>query len=268
MWKGSIQFGGLEVPVKLYAGLEDRGVHFRLLHQKDRAPVKQAMVNIKTGKEVESKEVQKGAPIAKGRFVLLTAEELASIDPPESRAIEVERFVPPRALDHALYDRPYWLGPDGDDSPYWALVEALEHEDKEGIVHWTMRKRAYVGALRVNGEHLMLVTLRRAGEVIEPSEIDAPKGRAPDAQELAMAKQLVEMLKGKFEATEFHDEYRERILDLVRRKAEGEDIELPKPKEKPEAANLARALEQSLAAMGGAKPAKKKTARKTKARAA
>ena len=113
MWKGVIAIQGTQVPVKLYSGIEPGGIHFRLLHDRDRAPVKSKMINPVSDDEVSGDEVQKGAPVAPGRFVVLNDEELASVEPKESRTIEVTRVVPSAALDHAYYDRPYWLGPDG-----------------------------------------------------------------------------------------------------------------------------------------------------------
>jgi len=254
IWKAVVRVGEIEMPVKLYSGIQDVDVHFRLLHDRDRAPVKQMMVSPDSGGEVSSENIQKGAPLGRGRFVVLTDEELASVEPEESRVIEVVRFVPTQALDVAFYDRPYWLGPDGrDDGTYWALVDALSSEEREGIARWVMRKRAYTGALRVRDERLVLITTRHAGEVIEPDEAPKPTGRAPDPKEMAMAEQLVAMLEGPFEPEQYRDEYRDRVLELVKRKARGEKVVLPKIVPKPASApSLTDALRKSLSAVSTA----------------
>ena len=251
IWKGSIHFGDIDVPVKLYAAVQDSGVHFRLLHNRDRAPVAQKMVNPHGEEDVRRERIQMAAPVARGRFVVLTAEELASLEPEPSRVIEIVCFVPATALDHAFYDRPYWLGPDGGrDGGYWALVQALSDQRREGIAHWVMRKRAYTGALRVRDDRLVLITTRHAGEVIEPTEMTVPTGRAPDAKELDMARQLVATLEGPFEPDQYRDEYRERVLDLVRRKARGQRIAAPPVAHKRAPSSLVQALRNSLAAAG------------------
>lgn len=247
IWKGKISFAGVEVPVKLYSAIQDRAVHFRLLHERELVPVKQKLVNPRTGEEVPRDRMQKGAPADKGRFVVLREDELASLEPPRSRTISIGRFVEPRLLDHAWYDRPYWLGPDaGGESTYRALAQALARSGREGIARWVMRKRPYLGVLRAAREHLILVTLRHAGEVVETSEFQAPSGRKPDPKELQMARQLVAVLVEPFEPREYRDEHRERVLELIERKAKGEKIELPAPEEKRRRAGLADALEASL----------------------
>lgn len=251
MWKAVLVIDDHEIPVKLYSGLEDRSVHFRLLHRTDFAPVRQVMVDPHSEREVEREQIRRGAPVGGGRFVVLTEEDLVAAEPPESREITIDSFVAPEAIDPAMFDRPYWLGPDPEgDSRYWQLAEALARQEKLGVARWVMRKRAYVGALRLEGEHLMLVTLRHAGELVAPDEIAVPRGRSPEPQELTMAKQLVAMLEGDFKPDDFRDEHRDRVLDLVRRKQGGEVIELVKAGRKREPASLTSALKRSLEALG------------------
>ena len=249
IWKGTIRFGDVEVPVKLYSAVQDRKVHFRLLDSRDMTPVKQRMVNPETGREVPSERIRKGYAAAAGLFVILDEEELETLEPERSRDIEVTRFVDPSAVDHPWYDRPYYLGPDGDEEAYFALVQALAKEGKEGIARWVMRDKEYVGALRVEGEHLMLVTLRHAGEVVPARALPRPGGRAPEPQEIRMAKQLLEALRGDFDPAAYGDEYRRRVLDLVKTKAKGGTIELATwRKEEAKDEDLAGALEESLKA--------------------
>src|SRR5690606_18218697 len=140
------------VPLKVYAGVEDRGVHFRLLHGKDRVPVKQRMVNPETGDEVAYADALRGYETGDGRMVILTEEDMAELEPEGSRDIEVLRFVDPSELPHLWYDRPYFLGPDGDAAEVaWnALATALDETGLVGVVRWTMRKKRYRGALRLH----------------------------------------------------------------------------------------------------------------------
>jgi DNA end-binding protein Ku len=250
MWKGRIRFGDVDVPVKLYSAIRSTsGVHFRLLHEKDMQPVKQQMVNPETGKVVEYEDVHRAFPTEDGDLVMLDEEELAELEPQSSRDIEITRFVDPEAITHQWYDRPYFLGPDDSGGDYFALAEALRKQKKEGVARWVMRKKEYVGALRVEGDYLMLMTLRHAGEVVPASALKAPGGRALDKREIQMAKQLVAALEGDLELESYHDEYRERVMELVEARAEGKVLKFPKaPKKKEEDESLSAMLEQSLAA--------------------
>lgn len=248
IWKGIIGFDDVSVPVKLYSAVQDRGVHFRLLHEKDLVPVRQEMIDPETGKVVPYENVRRAFPTDDGRLVMLDEEELNELEPEASRDIEVTRFVEPSAITHQWYDRPYYLGPDDSDEEYFALKEALRRRDRQGIARWVMRKKEYVGALRVENDYLMLITLRHAGEVVASTALKAPGGRALDRREIQMAKQLVSALEDELDLASFRDEYRDRVLELVQAKAEGETVELPSIPEKKREASLAKTLEQSLAA--------------------
>ena len=125
MWKGVIAAGEQRVPVKLYSAVEDRNIHFRLLHDKDRMPLRQQMINPVTERRVPYEDVHKGYEIERGRYVMFAREELDALEPPPARDIEVLNFVAPEAISHLWYLRPYWLGPDGSEARYFALVEAL-----------------------------------------------------------------------------------------------------------------------------------------------
>jgi DNA end-binding protein Ku len=162
--------------------------------------------------------------------------------------MDVSRFLDPSVINHQWYDRPYHLGPDGDDTAYYTLVAALEREAKEGLVRWTMRKKAYIGALRAEEGHLVLITLRHADEVIPASALEPPRGREPDSRELAMAEQLVAALADEFDPAEYRDEYRDRVLELVAAKAEGRTLEFRQPEKKEAEDNLSKSLEASIRA--------------------
>lgn len=253
IWKGCIAFGAVEVPVKLYSAVQERGVHFRLLDAKRHEPVRQEMVDPGTGRTVESGEVRRAVPIGEGELVVLDAAELAELEPPESREIRITRFVPPEQISHLWYDRPYWLGPDGDLDAYRALSAALAEAGVEGVARWTMRRKGYVGALRAERGYLALITLRHASEVVAASALPAPSGRELDEREIGMAKQLVAAMEDELDLAGFRDEYRERVLELVEAKAAGKVVKFPEAPRRREEADLSDVLERSLAAARGGK---------------
>jgi DNA end-binding protein Ku len=246
IWKGELKIGAARVPVKLYSGVIDRTVHFHILDDKHLMRVKQHMVSPDSGDEVATEEIQKGYEIEPGRFVVITDEELEALQPEASREIEITEFVPAEAISQQWYERPYYLAPDGDVKAYFALVEALENRNREGIAHWVMRKKNYLGALRAEGDYLLLVTLRNAEEVISAKDLPKPAGRAPTQKELTMANQLVGLLEGEFKATDYKDEYRERVLEFIEKKAKGKAPRLHAVKSKRKTAALDSVLEKSL----------------------
>lgn len=250
IWKGVISFGAAEVPVKLYSAVTDKSIHFRLLHEKDLAPVRQQMVDPESGDPVPPEEISKAYPTSRSRLVLLEEEDLEKVEPKPSREIEVTRFVDPEQIDHRWYERPYYLGPDGSTAAYFALAKALSGKGREGVARWVMRNRSYIGALRAEGEHLMLITLRNAEEVIVADQLAPPAGRDLSKREIQMAGQLVESLSGKFDPTDYRDEYRDRVLELIATKGRGERVKVRKFRPRPAEESLDEALAASLAATG------------------
>lgn len=168
--------------------------------------------------------------------------------------------MPASAIADMWYDRPYWLGPDGDAGAYFALVRALAEEARVGIAHWVMRKKRYHGALRVNGQHLMLVRRAAPEEVVPTTTLEAPAGRAADAREIALAEQLVAALEGPFEPAELEGTYDDRVRELVAAKAAGKVVKLTKTRARRRATStagsMASALEASLKAIGGSRGAR------------
>lgn len=249
IWKGNLKLNSAKVPVKLYSAVADKTVRFHVLEEKSRARVKQHMVDAESGEEVAAEEIQKGFEVEPGTFVILEDKELESLEPEASREIEIEQFVPPDQVAPEYYDRPYYLGPDGDQTAYFALAEALRKQEKEGIARWVMRKQTYAGALRAEGDYLVLVTLRHAEEVLSAKDLPRPAGRAPDKKELSMAKQLVELLKGDFNPKDFKDEYRARVMEFIEKKAKGHAPRLHLVKSKRKAASLDKVLTRSIEAL-------------------
>jgi DNA end-binding protein Ku len=254
VWTGVLKLESAEIPVKLYSAVGDKAVHFHLLEKKTGTRVRQHMINPNTGDEAESEEIQKGYEVEPGQFVTLSDEEVASADPGESSEVTISRFVSPEAIVHQYYDRPYYLGPDDDAKSYFAFAEALEASGREGLAHWTMRKREYNGALRVRDGYLVLIALRHADEVVTARDLPELTGRAPDEREIKMAKQLVETLAGEFNPEDFRDEYRDRVMQLIETKAKGSK---PKLQRMPARAKAPTSLMDMLSAsLEGAKKSK------------
>lgn len=246
IWKGLLKVGSEKVPVKLYSAVQDQTVHFHILDAGKLQPVKQRMVEPESDQETPYEEIQKGLETEPGVFVVFQREELEKLEPEASRDIEITRFVEPSRVNNQWYERPYYLGPDDDDESYFALAKALGSSEREGIARWVMRKKRYIGALRAKDGYLFLVTLRHADEVLSAKELPAPGGRALDPKEINMAQQLVAALEGDFEPKEFHDQYRERVMQFIEAKAKGHSPKLKNIAEKKAAPSLMDALAASL----------------------
>jgi DNA end-binding protein Ku len=249
IWKGQLKIGSTKVPVKLYSAVQDRTVRFNVLDERHKMRVRQHMIDPDSGEEVPTEEIQKGYEIEPGRFVILTESDLEALQPPPSRDIEIEEFVDQDKISQQWFERPYYLGPDNGDKEYFALAEALQNQKKEGIAHWVMRNKYYAGALRAIDDYLYLFTLKDAKEVISAGDLAKPSGAAPTQKELAMATQLVEMLRGEFNPADYKDEYRERVEKFIEQKAKGRAPRLQAVKTKRRTESLDAALTKSLAAL-------------------
>jgi DNA end-binding protein Ku len=252
MWKAVLVVGGKRVPVDFFSAVADRDVRLHLLHASDRARVRQHYVDPRTGRTVATDDLRRGFEVERGRFVVLHESELAALEPAPSRDIELVAFVPGQALDHRWYERPYYLGPErGHADDYFALAAAIEKTGREGFARWTMRKREYAGALRAHDGYLVLIALRHADEVLAATALQPPEGRDFDARELDLAKQLVGALSGPFEHAAFHDEYRERLHELIATKRKGKKVDVVRWRAKPVTDEaLVKTLERSLEKAG------------------
>lgn len=279
LWTGSISFGLLNVPVKLYSAVSRKNVSFRELRASDASRVRHKRVAEADGEEVAYEEIVKGYEIAPDQYVTITKDELEELDPKKTRAIEIHAFVDLGEIDPIYFDHPYYLGPDkGAEKAYALLTKAMAEQNKVAVARFVLRNKENLAAIRPMGDVLTMATMRFADEVVAPEEIAeiVPESdEKPRKAEVDMAKQLIGSLTSEFDATEYRDEYREELLALIERKAKGEAIvesesEAPKPTRAPD---LMAALEESLAAVKGeplgegAKkkaPAKKRTSAKKK----
>ncbi len=281
IWSGSISFGLLNVPVKLYSAVARRTIALREIRESDSARIKHRRFAEGTDEEVPYEEIIRAYEITPGEYVPLTGDELKALAPERSRAIEVRDFVDIDEIDPMYFDSPYYLGPGkGAARAYSLLASAMESSGKAAIARFVLRNKEHLAAIRASGGVLTLTTMRFADEVVPPSELD---GALPEKQEKVakkeqqMAEQLIESLSTEFDPASYRDEYREQLLGLIERKAEGKEIVAPETEEPPatKAPDLMAALEESIAAVkerrgaaaGKAKP-KPKARAKAKPKAA
>ena len=259
IWSGSISFGLVNIPVKLYSAVSRKTVHFNQLDARTGARIKQKRVDAETGEEVPWDQIVKGYELPSGAYVTVTDDELAALDPKAVRTIEIEEFVDLSAIDPIFYDSAYYLAPDKSSKPYALLARAMEEQGKVGIAHFVLRTKQYLAAIRPSDGRLLLSTMVYADEVNDPSsieELDEVVDVAVSDKELAMAAQLVESLSTDFEPERFKDTYREAVLELIDKKAAGEEIVAPVSEVQPDkVVDLMAALEASVAA---AKEARKR----------
>lgn len=248
IWKGEIKIGTAKIPVKLYSAVSDRDVRFHILDS-SKTRVKQHMVEPDKGEEVSNDKIQKGYEVEPGVFVIVTDEDLDSIKPQPSREIEITGFVPADAIHQQYYERPYYLAPDHDGDDYFAFAEALANTEREGVASWVMRNKEYLGALRSQDGYLILSTLRSSEEVIAANDLPKPAGRAPNQKEISMAQHLVGMLADEFKPEDYKDEYRERLLEFIERKAKGHAPRLSVVKGRRQTTSLNSVLAKSIAAL-------------------
>ncbi|MCA1826049.1 MAG: Ku protein [Myxococcales bacterium] len=251
IWSGSISFGLVSVPVKLFSATSPKEVRFHMLHDKDGARIQQKRVCSADGKEVPWEHIVKGFEISKGRYVTVTREELESFNPRATKAIEIEDFVDLEQIDPIYYETTYYLVPDkGASKPYALLVEAMRKTGKVGVARFVLRTKQYLCAVRPLGKALAVSTMLYADEVVSQDELDGLPDSKPGERELKMAEQLIGSLEADFDVKKYKDDYREQVLALLERKAEGEEIVAAEPAEAPrgKVVNLMDALQKSLAA--------------------
>jgi DNA end-binding protein Ku len=271
IWSGAISFGLVNVPVKLYSATSPKTVRFHQLSSKTGARIRQKRVDPTTDEEVPYEDIVKGYEITPDRYVLISTEELDALDPKATRTIDIEEFVDLSDIDPIYYDHSYYLAPAaGGAKAYRLLGDAMRESGKVGIGRVVLRSKQQLCALRPTGDALTLSTMLFGDEVLSPDrldELDSVSEAEATERELTMAQQLIESLSSEFEPAKYHDEYRERVLDLIERKAAGEEIAIQPQAEEPAAApDLMAALEASLAAVNEDSEAKPKSKRSSASR--
>jgi DNA end-binding protein Ku len=247
IWQGTLNIQKHQIAVKLYSAVVDRQIHFHLLHRQDRARVQQQMVAAETDEPVVLKEARRAFEAEPGLYVEITRAEIEGSAPDPSREVRVRHCVPLHAIDPQLYDHPYYLGPSGSSSSaYFALAQALDRKNAAGIASWVMRKHSYVGALLHQQGYLMLVTLRHAEEVIPVRELTPPQRRVFEPKEKELAGQLIETLSSQFDPAAYHDEYQERVRELIDAKRRGKVVKRKRLSRRRSKGTLVDSLQASL----------------------
>jgi DNA end-binding protein Ku len=273
IWTGAISFGLVTVPVKLYSAVQRKSVRFHQLSGKTGVRIQQKRVDPTTGDEVPYEEIVKGFEIAPDQYVLIEPSELEALDPKKTKTIEISDFVALDEIDPIFYDHPYYLAPAaGGAKPYRLLYEAMQETRRVAIAKVVIRQKENLVAVRpMEGGVLGMSTMIFADEVVPPDRLDdLPGDVEASAQEVEMAKMLIDQLAADFEPGKYEDTYREEVLALIERKAEGKEIAV-QPAAEEEAApvpDLMAALKASLDAVSQGKPSadgKKKPAAKKKA---
>jgi DNA end-binding protein Ku len=272
IWSGSVSFGLVSVPVKLFSATSPKEVRFHLVHDKDGGRIHQKRVCSVDGEEVAWEHVVKGFEIAKGKSVTVSKEELESFTPRANKAIEIEDFVALDQIDPIYYETTYYLVPDkGAAKPYALLVEAMKRTGKVGIARFVLRTKQSLCAVRPLGKVLAISLMLYADEVVAADDLDGlPDAHAkPGERELKMAEQLIGSLDAKFDPKKYKDDYREQVLALIEKKQAGEEIVSEDAPEKgAKVVNLMDALRKSLAASKGEAAPKGEGTRKPPKRAA
>lgn len=269
IWTGAISFGLVTVPVKVYTAVQSKTVRFNQLDAQTQTRVQMKRVNGE-GEEVPYERIVKGYEIGPDRYVVVDPSELEALDPRKTKTIDIEGFVELAEIDPIYFDHPYYLVPaTGGAKPYKLLLDAMRETGKAAIAKVVIRSKEQLVVLRPLGEALAMTTMVFDDEVVKPDSLDElPDDIETTDRELAIAKQLVESLAEPFEPAKYEDTYRKQVLDLIERKAAGEEVVIePAREEAAPVPDLMAALKASLDAVrGGDAPAEKQPARRAPAK--
>ena len=252
VWSGTISFGLVAIPVKLFHAVRKKSVSFNQLDERNLARIRYRKVNGETGEEVADEHIVKGYEVSKGRYIVIDPDELEPFMPVATKTIDLEEFVDLDQIDPVYFDTAYHLAPDVNAKPYALLAQAMEASGKVGIGRYVMRNKQYTAAIRAEEGRLVMSSLAYADEVVDPAEIDAIaelEDIEVSDKEVKMAESLVASLSADFEPWKYHDEYREQVMTLIEMKRDGEEMVAPEAAtEAPKVIDIMAALEASVAA--------------------
>ncbi len=249
MWNGTVAFGEVVFPVKLYSIVQERRVRFREVHLADGGKIVHKRFGSQSGDEIPSERIRKSYEISEGNQVVLDDEEIAAARGANTKVIQIDHFVPAAQIDPIFYDKPYVIGAqDGGEHAYRVLHAALEKTQSVGIGRFMLRTREQLVALGAHGPALRLYTMRYADQIVSASDLDVPAlSREPTERELDMAERLVDTLAQTWEPKRYEDRHRQAVMALIEQKAAGEELHVPEVHEPEETPDLIAALEASLA---------------------
>jgi DNA end-binding protein Ku len=251
VWTGTISFGLVAIPVKLFHAVRKQSVSFNQLDDRTLARIKYKKVSALDGDEVPDEHIVKGYEISKERYIVVDPDELEPFIPSATKTVDLEEFVDLDEIDPVFYDSAYYVAPGANPKPYVLLARAMEESNKVAIGRFVMRNKQYTAAIRAEEGRLIMSTLAYADEVLDPATIDELSNLDDvevSKKEIAMAESLVASLTSVFEPEKYRDEYREQVLDLIKIKASGEAFELPEAvADQPKVIDLMAALEASVA---------------------
>ncbi len=252
VWTGTISFGLVAIPVKLFHAVRRQSVSFNQLDERNMARIRYRKVNAETGDEVPDEHIVKGFEVSKGRYVVVDPDELEPFMPVATKSVDIDEFVDLVEIDPVYFDTAYHVAPNGQPKPYVLLARAMEASDKVAIGRFVMRNKQYTAAIRAEEGRLVMSTLAYADEVVDPADIEELDGLddvVVEKKEMAMAESLVSSLADDFAPEKYHDEYREEVMALIKMKADGEELQAPaEAAEKPNVVDIMAALEASVAA--------------------
>jgi DNA end-binding protein Ku len=251
IWNGTITFGMVNVPVKLYSSTESKTVHFHEVHAKDGARIEHRRICPKEDKEVPYKDIVKGYEVSSGEYVVLDKDEVKAAAGDRGKVIHLNEFVCAEEIDPVFYEKTYYVGSRDDQGSFRLLHEALRKSKRAGIGRFSFHDREYLVAVRAGDEVLVLHTLCFHDEVVSSRDLETEgASRKPASKEVQMAGRLVDTLAEDFKPSSYQDTYRNAVLDLIKRKAKGEEIDLVAQEEPEHGDDLAAALEASLSGAG------------------
>lgn len=249
IWNGTITFGMVNVPVKLYSATESKSIHFHEVHLRDGSRIEHRRICSKENKEVPYEEVVKGYEVSSGRYVVLENDEVKAAAGDRGKVVHIEEFVAAADIDPVFYEKTYFVGSRDEKDAYRLLHEALHRSGRAGIGRFSFHDREYLVAVRARDDLIVLHTLRFGDEVVGGGDLDIDRpARKPSKREIDMANQLIESLRREFVPEEYADTYREAVLALIKRKAAGEEIDLAEQEEPGHGDDLMAALEASVGA--------------------
>jgi DNA end-binding protein Ku len=249
IWNGTITFGLVNVPIKLYTATESKTVHFQEAHARDGARIEHRRVCPKEDRVVPYDEIVMGYEVSPGRYVVLEKDEIKAAAGDRGKVIHLSEFVQSREIDPVFFVKTYYVGAGDDRDAYRLLHEALRRSGRAGIGRFTFHDREYLVAVRALEDVIALHTLRFSDEVVPAADLEVPRvQRGPSKREVEMANKLVDGLQEEFDPARYEDTYREAVLELIKRKAAGKEIDLSAQEEPAHGDDLMAALEASVGA--------------------